>query len=139
MKRSILLVLVCSLALVMVSCDGSGGGSYTGIYTVDMLEGTWDYNAVSSADSFTGQLVIAADGSLLLFTNSLCANQNAKCTFKVYENGFVKGRQYGWCGNGTMYLKFAMDFVNSTRKIYGIVDLHWSGTKWRRYTITMTK
>ena len=106
------------------------------VYAGD-LEGSWGY----ATGSFQGEMVFDAQARLIEFTNSKCSYQiaNASVFIEADSRYEVKIRQYNWCNDYSQYLKFAMNFTDSSKtRLEGIVDLH-KDPDYKRYGVSMWK
>lgn len=147
MIRRLCLGLLILAGMALASCGGGGGGGSGSVpaegYNQGHLTGTWSYDCVAQDGSgaFNGEITIS-DGALITsYTNSICPGLNmADGYLRVLSvSGYVKGRNYNWCGNGSELVKFSMDFMN-TRMISGIIDYHYgSASAYKRYNITMNR
>lgn len=96
-----ILIICLALTLAMAgACGGgsSGGGGTTGAtYTVADLKGTWAY---ISGDATAGSITFDAQGIVIKFQYSACANPTA-VTFSVNvvvtKEGSVTGKGNIWC------------------------------------------
>lgn len=151
--RSLLIWGLIFLGLFINACSsgsGSGGGSgslgATGYSPKDM-EGSWNYNENSQggSKSCSGSMTFSGSGQLVGFTNSCCSGtQKIDAEFWIFNDGYVKGRNYAWCGEGRHdlepMLKYSMNFNGpDKRTIRGIVDLHYTDADYTRFDITLTR
>lgn len=154
MVRSLLILGSIFLGLFISACSsgsGSGGGSGGSLgatgYSPKDMEGSWDYNENSQggAKSCSGSMTFSGSGQLVGFTNSCCSGaQKIDAEFWIFNDGYVKGRNYAWCGEGRHdqdpMLKYSMNFNGSDKRtIRGIVDLHYTESNYTRFDITMNR
>ena len=157
MVRSLLIWGSIFLGLFISACStgsGSGGGSGGGSgllgtisYSPKDMEGSWNYNENSQggAKSCSGSMTFSGSGRLVGFTNSCCSGaQIVDAEFWIFNDGYVKGRNYAWCGenhtDGNPMLKYSMNFNGSDKRtIRGIVDLHNTDADYTRFDITLTR
>lgn len=127
------------------SSSSGGGASAAAPYAPKDMEGVWNY--VESAQgglSCSGTMTFSEKGQLNAMTNSCCSNQIVNAEFWIFQDGYVKGRNYAWCNeahrDGNPMLKYSMNFKNAEKnQISGIVDLHYTDSDYTRFNITMTR
>ena len=147
--------ILVSLLWLLTSCSSgsnSGGGSSSGTgntpptptYTKADLAGTWQFKADRQISPFTLTGTMTFDGELRLigYQNNYCpGRQIVDGIFWLWEDGFVKGRNYAFCDDTKPYTKYAMNFVGTDKKtISGLMDLHYFDSDgqelYERYDIT---
>jgi hypothetical protein len=91
-------------------------------------------------------MTFSGTGRLTGFTNSCCpGGQKVDAEWWILSDGYVKGRNYAWCDEGSHdlnpMLKYSMNFKKNSYKneISGIVDLHFTDPDYIRWDITMTR
>jgi hypothetical protein len=152
MKR--LWCLVGILSCFTLSCtssgssSGGGGGSLQSVtYSEKDMDGTWNYSASmqGKSRSCSGSMTFSSAARLTGFTNSCCSgNQIVNAEFWIFKDGYVKGRNYAWCGesnwDGNPMLKYSMNFTGPDKQtISGIVDLHYTDADYDRFSVTLTR
>lgn len=144
---SILLGSIISACSSGSSSGGSGGSLGATGYSAKDMEGSWNYseNAQGGTRSCSGRMTFSGSGQLTGFTNSCCSGaQKVNAEFWIFSDGYVKGRNYAWCGeghtDGNPMLKYSMNFNGPDKgTIRGIVDLHTTDADYTRFDITLTR
>jgi len=150
--------VVIPMLWLVTSCSSgssSGGGSSGGTgdtppaptYTKADLAGTWQFKADRQINPFTLTGTMTFDGEVRLigYENDHClGRQIVDGEFWLWEDGYVKGRTYYFCGDPTVYEKYSMNFMGTDKKtITGLMDLHYfddTGQElYERYDITFKK
>ena len=159
LKNSFICLIGLSLLGLITSCSsssGSGGGSSSNggggeptpsTYSKADLEGTWQFSAdrQTSPLTLTGTLTFDGELRLLGYENDRCPGQQiVSGEFWLWEDGYVKGRTYSFCGDPTVYEKYSMNFKGTDKKtISGLMDLHYFDNNgqelYERYDITFRK
>jgi hypothetical protein len=159
MKMKYLYWILLVLLWLAASCSsesGSGGGSSTNgdggdntpiTYSNADLEGTWQFSAdrQTSPLTLTGTMTFDGDLRLVGYENDRCpGRQTVSGEFWLWEDGYLKGRTYSFCGDPTVYEKYSMNFMGTDKKtISGLMDLHYFDNNgqelYERYDITFTK
>jgi hypothetical protein len=146
--------LVGILTCFTLSCSSGGSSSGSGgnimgnntTYKKDDLAGSWSYSARQQGgqNSCNGTMTFDRDLHLTGISNGCCPQGQIQSSseFWIWDNGFVKGRNYAWCSNPSMLMKYAMNFTGlDKRTITGLLDVHESvqdGGPYTRFDITLT-
>ena len=153
MFRILLVLVLLALNFFSAACNSGssssgGSGSVGGVgYSAKDMEGAWNYteNAQGGSQSCAGTMTFSGTGQLTGFTNSCCSGyQKIDAEFWIFQDGYVKGRNYAWCGQGRTdqnpMLKYSMNFTGpDKRTIRGIVDLHYTDPNYTRFDITLSR
>jgi hypothetical protein len=123
------------------------GGSLPLTYNKADLEGTWSWNAVlqSGSATLTGTMTFDGEVRLIDYEPDRCPGSGVLYPeFWIWEDGFVKGRHWNFCGDTTAHVKYGVYFQGSEKKLMtGIMDLHYllkDGTEtYDRFDITLNK
>ena len=142
------------LACFTLSCSSSGssnggGGNIMGsnsTYKKEDLAGTWNYSArqQGGSNSCSGTMTFDQNLHLTGISNSCCPRGQliSNTIFWFWDYGFVKGRNFAWCSDPSMLMKYAMNFQGlDKRTIAGLLDVHVShedGDPYTRFDITLT-
>lgn len=126
------------------STNGGGGATTPTTYSNADLEGTWQFKADRQVSPFTLTGTMTFDGELRLlrYENDYCpGRQIIDAQFWLWEDGFVKGRNFAFCSDNKPYTKYAMNFTGPDKNtIVGLMDLHYfndAGEElYERYDIT---
>ncbi len=160
MKSIRIFFIIMPLLWLVTSCSSgsnSGGGSSNAggtttsgtvplTYTKADLKGTWRWvaNLQSGSATLTGTMTFDGEVRLIGYETDRCpGRQILNAEFWMWEDGFVKGRNYAFCTDTTALIKFGIYFQGTNKKIIsGIADLHYlvNGEEtYDRFDITLTK
>jgi hypothetical protein len=155
-RGSWIIIFLLWLAASCSSGSGSGGGSSTNgsggeatptTYSNADLQGTWQFRADRQISPFTLTGTMTFDGELRLirYENDYCPGRQILAgEFWLWADGFVKGRNFAFCGDTQPYTKYAMNFSGPGKNtLVGLMDLHYfndAGEElYERYDITYRK
>jgi hypothetical protein len=156
MRFKSLFSVIVGLFWLLTSCAGgssSGGGSSqstptttaTVTYNKADLAGTWRWNAKwqTNSEVLSGTMKFDNEVRLIGFSPDRCPGSPVPVSeFWIWEDGFVKGRFYNFCGDSAAEVKFGIYFRPDKKTIVGIMDLHYvinGGETYDRFDITLTK
>ncbi len=118
-----------------------GGGTNTPTYSEKDLTGNWNYIASpqGGGQSCSGTMTFSGT-SLIGYTNSCCSTQSiTRAEFWTYSDGYVKGRNFAWCTDTSLYTKYSLNYSGpNKRTLAGLMDLH-QDPQYVRFNITLTR